>query len=246
MRDVVKPSAGVDDVIRGCQIRRPVLVVIDPAVSFGVGESRVNDAEQGLIEVGRRVRRAIECCVLYIHHSGKQNARDKAKDQYAGRGGSAFADGSRMVLVLQNVSPDEWCAETGKNLEEKETGLVLARPKMSYCPPQEEILICRTEYRFEHIERVETTQAVELERTGEQIWQLLKDELQKGKYHSKNFLEHLDTGLSRVNVRGAVSLLIASRRIEERNIPSSTNITTKRATYLHPVASPPKYGEHRA
>ena len=151
-----------------------------------------------------------------------------------------------MVLVLQNVSPDEWCAETGKNLEEKETGLVLARPKMSYCPPQEEILICRTEYRFEHIERVETTQAVELERTGEQIWQLLKDELQKGKYHSKNFLEHLDTGLSRVNVRGAVSLLIASRRIEERNIPSSTNITTKRATYLHPVASPPKYGEHRA
>lgn len=102
---------------------------------IAVWRLRAREGEQGLIEAARRVRRAIECCVLYVHHSGKQNARDRATDQYAGRGGSAFADSSRMVLVLQNVSPDKWYLETGQNLEEGETGLVLSRPKMSYCPP---------------------------------------------------------------------------------------------------------------
>ena len=149
--DLVNPSTGLDYVIKGCQALKPVLVVIDPAVSFGVGESRVNDAEQGLIEAARKLKRAISCCVLYIHHSGKQSARERMRDQYAGRGGSAFADGSRMVFVLQNVPPDDWCKGTGRDLAEGETGLVLARPKMSYCPPQDEILISRIGYSFEHV-----------------------------------------------------------------------------------------------
>ena len=54
--DVVLPSPLVDTIIAECQSLRPVLVVIDPAISFGIGEARVNDAEQGLIEAGRRIR----------------------------------------------------------------------------------------------------------------------------------------------------------------------------------------------
>lgn len=91
--DVVLPSMIVDEIIDACRELAPVMIVIDPTVSFGVGESRVNDAEQGLIEAARRVRRALNCCVRFVHHTGKQNARDGAVDQYAGRGGSAFADG---------------------------------------------------------------------------------------------------------------------------------------------------------
>jgi RecA-family ATPase len=51
-------------------------------------------------EVTEKQGKVKNCCVRYIHHSGKQNGRDKATDQYAGRGGSAFADGCRMVHVL--------------------------------------------------------------------------------------------------------------------------------------------------
>jgi RecA-family ATPase len=93
-----------------------VLVTIDPSVSFGVGESGVNDPEQGLIEAGRRLRKTLNCRVRFIHHTGKQVARDQIKDQYAGRGGSAFADGARMVHVLQPLNAAEWHKAAGIEL----------------------------------------------------------------------------------------------------------------------------------
>jgi RecA-family ATPase len=245
--DVVKPSAGMDALIEGCETLRPVLVVIDPAVSFGVGESRVNDAEQGLIEAARRLRRTIECCVLYIHHTGKQNARDKAMDQYAGRGGSTFADGSRMVFVLQNVLADEWSAATGKNLEEGEIGLVLARPKMSYCPPQHEILVSRIGYLFEHINRIKTTETAEQEKADEKVLQLLTTQLAVGVYLTKSKLEDYDLGFPRAEIRKAVGRLLTLGRIKFEKIPADKK--TGRGgphEYLHPVASPMQYGDHRS
>jgi RecA-family ATPase len=221
-------------------------VVIDPAVSFGVGESRVNDAEQGLIEAARRLKRMIGCSVLYVHHSGKQNARDKAKDQYAGRGGSAFADGSRMVLVLQNVSPDEWRAATGRDLEEGETGLTLARPKISYCAPQDEILICRSGYQFERTERIRTTEQMEQESADDRVFHFLTEQLGAGKYHTKSTLEAHDLSLSRAKIREAVDRLLASGRLTQQDWPAEEKSRRGGArTYLHPMASLGKYGDHR-
>ena len=93
-------------------------------MSFGVGESRVNDAEQGLIEAFRIIRNQLDCCVEGIHHTGKANARDKSTDQYSGRGGSALADGARMVAVLYTLTPSEWLQATGTSLGADESGLV--------------------------------------------------------------------------------------------------------------------------
>ena len=234
--DVVKPSAGIDLIIEACQTIKPVLIVIDPAVSFGVGESRVNDAEQGLIEAARRLRKALNCCIQYIHHSGKQNARDKAVDQYAGRGGSAFADGARMVHVLQSLTPDEWCNETGTELENGESGLRLARPKMSYCASVGDILIRRKGYNFQHVERATTNKQTKLDIAANQVWRLLTFELSQGRYHSKSTLESIDTGLKRNVVRGALDRLLASLRIESRDLPNAGK--GGKRTYLHPIASP--------
>src|SRR5262249_47471147 len=85
VRDVLNPSSHVDRFILAAQVVMPAIVFIDPAVSFGVGESRVNDAEQGLIEAARKIRNELGCAVIYIHHTGKQSARGGAVDQYAGR-----------------------------------------------------------------------------------------------------------------------------------------------------------------
>lgn len=234
--DVVRPSEGIDAVIKACTEIKPVLIVIDPAVSFGVGESRVNDAEQGLIEAARKLRKTLNCCVQYIHHSGKQNARDKAVDQYAGRGGSAFADGARMVHVLQSLTPDEWRDETGTKLENGETGLRLARPKMSYCPPVGDILIRRKGYHFQHVERATTSKQAKVDLAANQIWQLLTFELGQGRYHSKNTLESLDTGLKRNEIRGALDLLFTSLRVEHRDVPNAGKGGKRQ--YLHAIASP--------
>lgn len=148
-KDVVVTSARVGDLIDALRAIKPVLVIIDPAVSFGVGESRVNDAEQGLIEAARKVRNEIGCCVRFVHHTGKQNARDAAVDQYAGRGGSAFADGARMVHVLAWVSNADWHTATGAELKPNETGLRLVFAKMSFCRKQPDVYLRRTGYRFE-------------------------------------------------------------------------------------------------
>ncbi len=234
--DVVMPSIGIEQIIAACQTLRPVLIVIDPAVSFGVGESRVNDAEQGLVEAARKLRKALDCCVQYIHHSGKQNARDKAVDQYAGRGGSAFADGARMVHVLQSLTPDEWHNETGTELHPGETGLRLARPKMSYCAPVGDILIRRKGHHFEHVVRVTTSTQSKVEAAANQVWQFLTAELSQGRYHSKNTLESQMPGLKRNELRAALDLLTVSLRIESRDVPNAGK--GGKRSYLHPIASP--------
>jgi len=232
--DVVMPSDNLDLIIEVCEKIKPVLIVIDPAVSFGVGESRVNDAEQGLIEAARKLRRALNCCVQYIHHSGKQNAREKSIDQYAGRGGSAFADGSRMVHVLQSLTPSEWLAETGTELFSGESGLRLARPKMSYCAPVGDILIRRAGFHFEPVERITTSKQAKLEANANQVWQLLTSELSQVRYPSQNYLEELDTELTRTEIRSAVQLLLASQRVEYRDVPNVGARGGKRV-YLHPI-----------
>jgi len=61
--DVVITHPVVGELIEALRDSPPVLTIIDPMVSFGVGESRVNDAEQGLIVVARRIVREIGCGV---------------------------------------------------------------------------------------------------------------------------------------------------------------------------------------
>lgn len=239
----IKQSDSVVQVIDTLKALNPVLVVIDPAVSFGVGESRINDAEQALIEVARRLKKALNCCVQYVHHTGKANAREKTVDQYSGRGGSAFADGSRMVHVLQSMTPKEWLDETATKLLPGETGLRLARPKMSYCSPTADILIRRDGYFFEPVRSFSLTSTEKANSAANQIWQFLTAQLASGMYHSKNTLEsQVDAvNLSRTQIRAAVDQLIAAQRIEARPLPNAGK--NGRREYLHPVASPTQNGE---
>ena len=190
-KDVVMPSKQLDRLIVQVGLLCPSLVVIDPMVSFGVGESRVNDAEQGMIDAGRRIRNTVNCAVLYVHHTGKVNARERTTDQYSGRGGSALADGARMVHILQRLEPGEWTNATGDALGPNESGFVLARPKMTWCEPQPDIFLKRRGYVFERIATVEPSEgaATLLKKNCETIWQLLRDELEKGVKHSGKSLE---------------------------------------------------------
>lgn len=115
-KDVVAPSKLLDRFIVNASVLHPSLIIVDPMVSFGVGESRINDSEQGLIDAARRIKNELRCAVLYVHHTGKANARDASLDQYSGRGGSALADGARMVHVLQRLDHEAWTEATGDEL----------------------------------------------------------------------------------------------------------------------------------
>lgn len=155
VNDVVEVAAFASDIVEGCRADdfAPVLVQFDPLVSFGVGESRVNDAEQGVIDAARVIVGGLDCCVRLVHHVGKAGGRDKVTDMYAGRGGSALADGCRMVHVMQPADATELMKATGRTLAPDQHAFSLHRPKISYAPPQHDrpLFVVRQGYQFEHV-----------------------------------------------------------------------------------------------
>lgn len=230
--DAVRPAPEIDVLAKEAAKLKLALVVIDPAVSFGVGESRINDAEQALIEAGRRLRRTLDCCVLYVHHTGKANARNGARDQYAGRGGSAFADGARMVHVLQALSHTEWKEKTGLPLGDGEQGLVLARPKISYCPAKPDLYIRRAGYAFSAVaERADRRR--DLNAMIEQLVRLVASELGGGSRHSGRSLVglHGSTDMSRQQMRDALEAALIAGKIVELDLPENER-RGRRKTYL--------------
>jgi len=141
----------LEKLLMRCKPLSPDRFIFDPLMSFSAGESRVNDAEQAIVEAARHIlRRFPGCAVDVVHHTGKANARLATTDQYSGRNGSALPDGSRMVAVLVKCSPATFYAETGINLGPavNESGLKLALPKLSYCAPQPDVLIHRHSFLF--------------------------------------------------------------------------------------------------
>lgn len=216
VEDVVYPhSENIDRITQMLEAWGPDWIIFDPLVSFGVGESRVNDAEQGLIEAFRILRNRLNCCVEGIHHSGKANAREKSLDQYAGRGGSALSDGCRMVAVMQPLTPAEWYAATGTKLDAGESGIVMALPKLSYSKPQEPIFIRRTGYRFQKEAVMKRSPEQRADAITEQVMQFIRHEFEQGRKYATADLENSTDrmNLSRAQIRSAITALKVSGRV---------------------------------
>ena len=214
--DVVEPHTGNIDWLTGqLSPLKPDWLIFDPLVSFGVGEARVNDAEQGLIEAFRIFRNRLDCCVEGIHHTGKANAREKTLDQYSGRGGSSLADGSRMVVVMQPLDPDEWDKATGARLRDGETGIVMALPKLSYAKKQDPIYIVRNGYQFEMASVIKRSKEQLAHETSEQVFQFIKHEYGQGRRYCNKDLENSTDkmGLPRLKIREAVTELKIAGRV---------------------------------
>jgi RecA-family ATPase len=236
-RDVVSPNYElllglIDDL----QTFAPAVVVFDPAVSFGVGESRVNDAEQALKNAGQCIVRALNCLVLFIHHTGKENARGRVKDAYAGRGGSAFADGARMSHVLHPMTPTEYEKATRKKLEPGQSALTLARPKGSFVTQQGEIIIRRTGFLFEHMPTGRADPSSRLLTDCEAVYQLIKFKVDAGYYPTQNSLknEAEGLGLTHKEIGNAVAALLEQNRIERAKVETNGKGGNK-STYLRPI-----------
>ncbi len=214
--DVVVPDAGaIEELIRELEPFAPDWIVFDPAVSFGTGEARTNDAEQGLIEACRIVRNRLGCCVELIHHVGKQNAREGARDQYSFRGGSALADGARMVEIVNPLGPEAWRAETGLLLRDGDAGVVKTFAKMTFAQRPENVYVVRRGFAFEQVAPIRRSPEQCLEGQAEQVLQFLREKARQGHRVSIGSLEASGDvlGLVRKDIRAAVAWLRASGRV---------------------------------
>jgi RecA-family ATPase len=235
--EVVTPSDDAVNLAKELRALRPAMVFIDPAVSFGIGESRVNDSEQALIEAARLIQREVGGGVLYVHHTGKTNAREATIDQYTGRGGSAFADGSRMIHIMQSLTPEEWVKATGDTLREGESGVVYARPKLTWSPPQPSIYIKRRGYMFERVASISSAEGaqVQRDRDAEVLLAFLVAETAAGRHYSSGSLDDVDSVLkNRQARRAATRHLIANGKVTEE-VGTTTERGGKPPKILKPV-----------
>ena len=230
--DLIVPAHDLDPFCASLGRWKPVLVIFDPAVSFGVGESRVNDSEQGLINAARRIRNSVGCCVRFIHHTGKQNARDGKVDQYAGRGGSAFSDGARMVHVLTRLSNVDWVKATGQTLRDDESGLRLVFAKLSFAPQQQDLYIRRKRYTFTMVEKA----SQDVHNLPTMIYDFVCADYARNVLHNLSSLERASASflVSRAAVREVVIELRDVGSLEDRRKPKSNG----NSRYLHPVKPP--------
>lgn len=237
----IEPTALADQIVKTYRDEPPAVVVFDPAISFGAGESFVNDNEQGLISAARRIRRSLPCCVRFIAHTGKANARGKTLDQYSSRGGSALSDGARMVAVLQSWQPgDDRKPPAGCIFTPGSSITILARPKLSYAAPQPLIWIRRTGWKFEHFVETPVSEEEQERALLDQVEQLINSQVGMGHKHSKNSLEaDAPKGISRATLRKAVDQLIVRGRVLEVPLPPD-ECQGGRKTYLTTSA---RFGE---
>lgn len=213
----------------------PDWVIFDPCVSFGVGEGRTNDAEQGIVTALRILRNRLNCCVEIIHHSGKANARDKTTDQYTGRGGSALPDGCRMVAVLVPMDAGEFLKETGQPLLEGESATRLSLPKMSYAPPRDDIVIRRRGYAFEQVAVKRMSPEQQKAELEARVMAFIRADYAQGITHSKAELEdQLDLiGITRAQLRASLARLVAAGLLD----PESGSRNRRRYIPITPPAS---------
>lgn len=235
-------SALADNIIEAYRADPPAICVFDPLVSFGASEGMVNDNEQALVTAARRIVRALDCCVRLVTHTGKAAAREKIGDQYAGRGGSALADGARMVSVMHpwdandpgKLRPPPACAVT------KDASItVMARPKLSYAPPNLPFIwIRRTGHTFESFTDFQVSEEQKKSANADQVLRFVESQLKQDRKHSKNTLESSIPNMSRNDFRAALTELVVSNRIVELDLPAAER-KGGRKTYF----SPARFGE---
>jgi hypothetical protein len=229
-----------DDIVETYRADPPAVVVFDPLVSFGASEGMINDNEQGIITAARRIVKGLNCCVRLVHHTGKGNAREGTLDQYAGRGGSALADGSRMMSVLQTWTPDapgNRQPPPGCTPGPDVAIALLARAKLSYAPPNLPVIWIRREgFAFAHFIEEPKPAPAELRAAHvEQLDRFIRAELERGRFHTQKTLEEQAgiMGMARQAIREALSELRISGRLIDAPSPKEL-CRGGRKTHLRP------------
>lgn len=232
-------TALADGIVDRHRADPPAVITFDPLVSFGASEQAVNDNEQALVTAARRIVRGLGCCVRYVHHTGKANARNGTTDQYSGRGGSALPDGSRMTTVLARWESSDTThgrPPPGCKPEPESSITILVRAKLSYAPPDlPQLWIKRTGFRFEHFAELRQSPEEAAAARADQIERYLISQHKQGRYWTARQLEDApDLDMPRKALREALTALQVSGRLVPVKLPKAL-CQGSRTTYLRPI-----------
>ncbi len=219
------------------------LLTFDPLVSFGASEQAVNDNAQALVTAARRLVKGLNCCVRYIHHTGQTAAREKIRDQYASRSGTALPDGARMVTNLNKWEPG--MSPLPKGISQGKEIVLMTRAKLSFVEKQPDIFIERDGWSFDYFylppPRPESEIVAELK---DQLVRFLDSKLSQGIYLTKTQIEqaHIDEiAMKRNDFRKTIEQLLVEQRVINEDLPEELRQGSKK-TYLKPISPFSKHG----
>jgi hypothetical protein len=222
---VIQATKLVSEIVERYRGLNVSLVHLDPASLLGPGEQSGNDGMAELMRAARRIAGEVRAACQIVHHVAQAVARNGIQDQYAGRGGTAFADNSRGQRQLVRVKersyefdgrryrmPDEI---TDEHMAEGDVLAILVH-KLSYVKlDPRPIFVLRRGYGFTQFEA--TAAAAKVHRTVDEQTQMLvgfiEHELANGVTHSIKSVETSseEIGLSQMRIRSLITVGLERR-----------------------------------
>jgi RecA-family ATPase len=239
MRDgVLRPTALLQELIDLYHPAGLSYVHLDPVSLIGPGEESGNDGMAELMRTARRLSRELGAGVRLVHHVAKAVGREGILDQYAGRGGGAFADNARFIHQLVTVNDPEFTLhgrkyEVGIPETDIAEGNVLAlmTHKLSYQQREPHpVFLKRDGFVFQHRHGVvasadaHMTLDARMERARGVVKYVLRRR-GEGMALSRRDLDAADhlkaLSMKREDVRSAVNLAIDTGLLEEAELPAT-------------------------
>jgi hypothetical protein len=227
-----------DEIISAYEHLKLSLMILDPMVSFGPGERFVNDGAAAVIIAARRIRRALNCPVLFVGHTGKANGRAASEDQYATRDASALVDGMRAVYVMTKAGGAALPPGIDAQAIAESRVYRLAVPKLSDAAQWvEPLYLVRSGHRFDAVATTHQTKDERRAANVDVLVAFLRKELEQGRRHTKSsladVLEHL--GLSRAAMRAAVDDATEAKCVAVTDLPPDAKRQGAKKDYLRPI-----------
>jgi hypothetical protein len=260
-----QPTSFVDEIVAKYKGAKLAVAILDPTSLLGPGEMSGNDGMAELMRTSRMLSQQLEAAVRLVHHVAQAVARGKIRDQYAGRGGTAFADNSRgqrqvIVLMERKFEHEGSAYELPAQISEEDLArsrvLAIFVHKLSYSERDSTpiILIRRSfAYQFVPIERLDKSPLAEAARRDEEMnrtTDFIAKQCAAGVHIGKRELDGHATqlGMTRDDLRERVATAMKLGLLVELPLPANER-RTKRTKYLAPFvsksnpANPAKSGE---
>jgi len=249
----IEPTRFLDEIIAKYSDAGLAASTVDPVALLGPGEMSGNDGMAQFMRTARMLGNGLNAAVRLIHHVAQAVARGGIKDQYAGRGGTAFADNSRGQHQLARLTERKLEYEGSSYTLPAEvtdadlaSGNVLAIfvHKLSYAiRDSTPIIVVRNGFAFRHlpIERLDESPLAQYQKREAELHRVVEfisERLAAGIKISRNELDgHAAAlGMTRLELRTARDGALHGGLLIERKLPVGERIK-RRTSYLSPAGA---------
>jgi hypothetical protein len=172
---IIPNHNALNTLYKACDKMKPSMIVIDPISMFWGMEAALNDMTKAVAKFAAFLRDYSDAQIVIVNHMGKQSSQGKDLSQFSGRGGSALPSHSRIVRSMIKMDKDVWFEETGRPLDEHQTGIKLYTSKFSDGSPILDVglNLLRTDKIFERVMDVKVKETEDTRPDTERVIELV-------------------------------------------------------------------------